>query len=106
MELAFTWSIKFKLQFKFYLTPHSTHSTTLQKMYKALIVLALACVALASDSYVKAPAAKAPARGYAPARKGDGYGYNYAHAANKAREAKVRANLYFFYLKMDGTKLV
>ena len=71
-------------------------------MYKALIVLALACVALASESYDKPEAPKA----YAPVKK-DGYGYNYAHAANKAREAKVRANLLPFGLKkMDRAKLV
>ena len=68
-------------------------------MYKALIVLALACVALASESYEKAPP-KAAAGGYASTRKDDGYGYNYAHAANKAREAKVRANLLLFLLKI------
>ncbi len=47
-------------------------------MYKALILLALACVAYASNV------------AYAP--RGYGYGYDYSVPANRAREAKV--NLY------------
>ncbi len=66
---------------------HTQHPLSLT-MYKAVILLTLACVALASDSSYDAPApvVKKPAAGYG--RKG-GYALNYAQVANKAREAKV-----------------
>ncbi len=73
-------------------------------MYKALLLLALACVAYGSY----APVAHPPAKGYR-------YGYDYSRPLNRLREAKVNAynghrqlavnNVAVHYGASDGTAI-